>query len=148
MLEHTLRQERSERDGNFTGGGEKPFAPSGEEQAADAVQYNVPSVGGKKIKEGRQILFQYLLEMGYTDSVIHAQAQRLKVGTSLSAPFCFVHLYFLCWALYCVVGMAWHGLTWLKSIWWIVWRVPFFACWVRLHYLGIVASPCTGDVCK
>jgi striatin 1/3/4 len=43
-------------------------------------------VGGKKIKEGRQILFQYLKEMGYADQVIHAQAQRLKASFDAWPP--------------------------------------------------------------
>lgn len=30
------------------------------------------------VREGREILTQYLAEMGYTDAVIHAQAQRMK----------------------------------------------------------------------
>lgn len=81
MLEHVLRTERAERQaGSGSELATPPFVPT------PASVQPVTSVGGKKIKEGRQILFQYLKEMGYADQVIHSQAQRLQASFDAWPP--------------------------------------------------------------
>eukprot|EP00041_Stephanoeca_diplocostata_P025301 m.659051 g.659051 ORF g.659051 m.659051 type:complete len:654 (-) comp22721_c0_seq7:1665-3626(-) len=68
MLEHALRTERCNN-----GGGEKS------EEIAPFVNTEEKSDSSSNIvKEGRQILLQYLSEMQYTDAVIEAQAQRVR----------------------------------------------------------------------
>lgn len=71
MLEHALQQERAKSSGkDFKS--EMPYRPVENPPKAPA------SDTGREVREGRQILLQYLSEMQYTDAVIEAQAQRVK----------------------------------------------------------------------
>ena len=79
MLEHVLRKERAQHSSSGDATAPPPFIPgptstaAAVAAAAAAANSGAASVGGKKIKEGRQILFQYLKEMGYADQVIHVR---------------------------------------------------------------------------
>eukprot|EP00053_Salpingoeca_punica_P014294 m.129844 g.129844 ORF g.129844 m.129844 type:complete len:629 (+) comp16421_c0_seq2:105-1991(+) len=80
MLEYALKQEREKNRANGVASSEatspppKPFVlqPRPQGDAAATTE------GKLRAKEGRDILLQYLSEMGYTDSVIQSQAQRIS----------------------------------------------------------------------
>eukprot|EP00039_Didymoeca_costata_P026269 m.15462 g.15462 ORF g.15462 m.15462 type:complete len:672 (+) comp5410_c0_seq1:143-2158(+) len=94
MLEHVIRQERADRAGEDTSSTKAPFtqAQSSAKVNEEPYLHRQHSAGGKKIKEGRQILCQYLSEMGYTDTVIHSQAQRLKASFDSWPPMVTVQI--------------------------------------------------------
>lgn len=73
MLEHALRTERSKNSGADVGPAPYTITDESLKKQGDADQQ-----GNNVVKEGRQILLQYLSEMQYTDAVIEAQAQRVR----------------------------------------------------------------------
>lgn len=70
MLEHALRTERCKNGTVGDAEGSSPFCSAADKQDDTNL--------GNVVKEGRQILLQYLSEMQYTDAVIEAQAQRVR----------------------------------------------------------------------
>eukprot|EP00047_Mylnosiga_fluctuans_P012823 m.27969 g.27969 ORF g.27969 m.27969 type:complete len:622 (+) comp4482_c0_seq1:47-1912(+) len=71
MLEFALKQERM-----------KSLPPELREDAKPPFVKDAAAAQAEEtklaVREGREILTQYLAEMGFTDAVIHAQAQRMK----------------------------------------------------------------------
>ena len=69
MLEHMLQKERAKTG---SAPSKAPFEPDSNPPTPAATD------AGREVREGRQILLQYLSEMQYTDAVIEAQAQRVR----------------------------------------------------------------------
>uniref|UniRef100_A0A7N8XTW6 Striatin-3 n=1 Tax=Mastacembelus armatus TaxID=205130 RepID=A0A7N8XTW6_9TELE len=88
MLEYALKQERAKyhklKYGTELNQGEMKM-PSFESDAKDSEVSAVPANSQLTWKQGRQLLRQYLQEVGYTDTILDVRTQRVRSLLGLSA---------------------------------------------------------------
>ncbi|XP_023647939.1 striatin-3 [Paramormyrops kingsleyae] len=88
MLEYALKQERAKyhklKYGTELNQGEVKMPSFESEETKDSEVPAVPQYGQLTWKQGRQLLRQYLQEVGYTDTILDVRSQRVRSLLGLS----------------------------------------------------------------